>query len=198
MTVEIKDIQKLRNATGAGMMDAKKALEEAKGDYEKAVELMRVKGIAKAEKKANRVASNGLIEAYVHSGKIGVLVEVNCETDFVAKTDDFKEFARDIAMHIAASAPEYLDEESVPKKVIEKESELFEKEVVESGKPAEYAKKIVEGKMAKYYEQVCLVKQPFIKDPSKSIETLTKELVGKLGENIKISQFSRIELGGEK
>ncbi len=195
MSVKIEDIQKLRAATGAGMMDAKSALEEAGGDYDKAVELMRVKGIAKAEKKADRTASQGVIQSYVHSEKIGVLVEINCETDFVAKTDDFKNYASDIAMHIAAANPLYLNAEAVPATELKKEREVIEKEVVASGKPKEFAEKIVEGKLAKWYEEVCLSNQKFIKDDSKTIEQLTKELIGKLGENIVIARFVRFELG---
>ncbi len=195
MSVKIEDIQKLRAATGAGMMDAKSALEEANGDYDKAVELMRVKGIAKAEKKADRTASQGVIQSYVHGEKIGVLVEINCETDFVAKTDDFKNFANDVAMHIAAANPQYLNAEAVPAVELKKEREVIEKEVVASGKPKEFADKIVEGKLSKWYEEVCLNNQKFIKDDSKTIEQLTKELIGKLGENIVIARFVRFELG---
>lgn len=181
--------------TGAGMMDAKNALEEAKGDLDKAVEIMRLKGIAKADKKADRTASAGLVEAYVHGDKIGVLVEVNCETDFVARTDEFKSFARDIAMHVAATNPLYLDKDSVDQDALAKEKSTVEKEVAASGKPKEFEDKMIEGKLSKWYEQVCLLNQPFIKDDSKTIEQLTKELIGKLGENIVIKRFSRIELG---
>lgn len=197
MTVSIEDIQKLRAATGAGMMDAKSALEEADGNYDKAVELMRVKGIAKAEKKADRSAGQGVIQSYVHGEKIGVLVEINCETDFVARTDDFKAFAADVAMHIAASNPLYLNAEAVPAAELKKEKDVVEKEVAASGKPKEFAEKIVEGKLSKWYEQVCLMNQKFIKDDSKTIEALTKELIGKLGENIVIARFVRFELGAE-
>lgn len=195
MPISIDDIKKLRQMTGAGMMDAKKVLEEANGDMDKAVELMRVKGMAKADKKADRATENGLIEAYVHGGKIGVLVEVACETDFVARTDEFKEFVHDLAIHIAASKPAYLNREAVPAPEREKEEKLFEQEVVASGKPAEHATKIVEGKMQKYYAGVCLMEQPFVKDPDRSIETMLKELIGKLGENIVIRRFERMELG---
>ncbi len=195
MSVKIEDIQKLRGATGAGMMDAKAALEEANGDYDKAVELMRVKGVAKAEKKADRTASAGVIQSYVHGEKIGVLVEINCETDFVARTDDFKSFATDVAMHIAASNPQYLNSEAIPATELKKEQSTIEKEVVASGKPKEFAQKIVEGKLNKWYEEVCLMNQKFIKEPEKTIEQLTKELIGKLGENIVIARFVRFELG---
>lgn len=195
--VTIENIKKLRDATGAGMMDAKAALTEAKGDFDKAVELMRLKGIAKAGKKADRVASNGVVQSYVHGEKIGVLVEINCETDFVARTEDFKTFARDIAMHIAATNPTYLSSETVDPKALKKETETIKKEVLASGKPAEFADKMVEGKLKKWYEQVCLLEQPFIKDDSKTIDELTKEVIGKLGENIVIKRFSRLELGVE-
>jgi elongation factor Ts len=197
MAIKIEDIQKLRAATGAGMMDAKSALEEAKGNYDKAVELMRVKGIAKAEKKADRTASAGVIQSYIHGEKIGVLVEINCETDFVAKTDDFKAYANDIAMHIAAANPQYLNTEAIPADEAKKEKTTIEKEVVASGKPKEFAEKIVEGKLNKWYEEVCLNNQKFIKDDGKTIEQLTKELIGKLGENIVIKRFVRFELGQE-
>ena len=197
MSANIEDIKKLREATGAGMMDAKAALEEAKGDYQKALEVMRLKGIAKAEKKADRVAAAGVIESYVHGEKIGVLVEINCETDFVARTIEFKTFARDIAMHIAAANPQYVNSESVDKAALKKESDLIGKEVKASGKPAEFAQKIIDGKLNKWYEQVCLYNQPFIKDPGITIEQLTKELIGKLGENIIIKRFARLELGTE-
>jgi elongation factor Ts len=195
VSVSIEDIKKLRDMTGAGMMDAKKALEEANGDIDKAVEIMRLKGIAKASKKSDRAASNGVIQSYVHSEKIGVLVEINCETDFVARTDEFKTFARDVAMHIAAANPSYVSVDSIDPAELKKEKSTVEKEVAASGKPAEFATKMVEGKMAKWYEQVCLLNQPFIKDDSKTIDQLTKELIGKLGENIVIARFSRLELG---
>ena len=193
--MNIEDIKKLREATGAGMMDAKSALEEAKGDYEKAVVVLRKKGLAKAAKKAERSAGVGVIESYVHGGKIGVLVEVNCETDFVARTDDFKEFTRDVALHIAASNPSYVSSEDIPEDVLNKEKDIIKEEVAASGKPAEHAEKIVEGKLGKWYEEVCLLNQPFVKDPNQTIEQLRQALVGKLGENIVISRFKRLEVG---
>jgi elongation factor Ts len=191
--VNIEDIKKLRDKTGAGMMKAKEALEASGGDYDKAVQWLREKGEATAAKKADREARAGLVEAYVHSGRIGVLVEVNCETDFVARTEDFKTFARDIAMHVAAANPEYLNPESVPAEVVEREKAIYRKEV--EGKPAEIMDKIVEGKLAKYYEQVCLVNQPFVKDPDLTVGKLTTNLVAKLGENIVIRRYERMELG---
>ncbi len=193
----IEDIKKLREATGAGMMDAKGALEEAQGDYDKALEVLRLKGLAKAAKKADRATENGVVESYVHGGQIGVLVEVACETDFVARTDDFQAFTHDLAMHIAAADPLYLDEDSVPEEVIEKEKALYKKEVAAGGKPAEHADKIVDGKLKKYYEAVCLMSQPFVKDPSLTIEQLRQALVAKLGENIVVRRFTRMQLGSE-
>ncbi|HSX47968.1 MAG TPA: translation elongation factor Ts [Candidatus Nanoarchaeia archaeon] len=195
MAISIEDIKKLRDMTGAGMMKAKEALEEAKGDIDKAVEVLRLSGAASAAKKSDREAKSGLIESYLHGGKIGVLVEINCETDFVARTADFKEFAHEIAMQVAAANPEYVSPSDVPEAVIEKEKSLFKAEMEGQNKPAEVIDKIVEGKMDKFYGTVCLTKQPHIKDGDKTIEQLTAELVGKLGENIVIRRFSRLELG---
>jgi elongation factor Ts len=191
--VNVEDIKKLRNDTGAGMMKAKEALEASGGDFAKAVQWLREKGEATAAKKADREASAGLIDSYVHSGRIGVLVEVNCETDFVARTEDFKAFVHDVALHVASAAPEYLRPEDVPAEMVEAERAIYRKEA--EGKPEAVQEKIVEGKLAKYYEQVCLLEQPFVKDPDVSIAKLTAALVGKLGENIVIRRFVRIELG---
>jgi elongation factor Ts len=193
MAISVEDIKKLRDMTGAGMMKAKGALEAANGDFDKAIEELRKSGAASAEKKADREAREGVVEGYVHSGRIGVLVEINCETDFVARTEDFKTFARDIAMHIAAANPLFLSPEQVPAEAIESEKRVYVEDT--KGKPEEIAAKIVDGKLAKYYENTCLTKQAFIKDPEKSIEDLTKELIAKLGENIVIRQFKRMELG---
>jgi len=195
MAVSTDDIKKLREQTGAGMMAAKKALEEAGGDFAKAQEVLRLAGAASAAKKSDRVAAEGVIEGYVHDGRIGVLVEINCETDFVARTEDFKQFAKDVAMQVAATAPEYIRPEDVPADVVDKERELIGKELEQAGKPAEMIEKITAGKLAKFYEQICLIKQPFIKDQDKTIEQLTAELVGKLGENIVIGKVSRLALG---
>lgn len=195
MAVSIEDIKKLREQTGAGMMAAKKALEEANGDFTKAQEVLRLAGAASAAKKSDRVAAEGVIEGYVHDGRIGVLVEINCETDFVARTEDFKQFAKDVAMQVAATSPEYIRPEDVPAEVVDKERELVGKELSAAGKPAEMIEKITEGKLAKFYEQICLVKQPFIKNPDVTIEQITAELVGKLGENIVIGKISRMALG---
>jgi elongation factor Ts len=194
MAISVEDIKKLRDQTGAGMMKAKEALVESSGDFDKAVKYLREKGEASAAKKSDREAREGVIESYVHSGRIGVLVEVNSETDFVARTEDFKTFVRDVAMHIAASNPEYLNPEAVPANVVESEKAIYRKEV--EGKPAEIIEKIVDGKLNKFYEQVCLVNQPFIKDPDITIGKLTTDLIAKLGENIVIRRYERMELGG--
>lgn len=194
MPVSVEDIKKLRDMTGVGMMDAKKALESTDGNIDKAIEELRKAGAASAAKRAERTAEAGIVDSYIHAGRVGVLVEVNCETDFVARTDDFKAFTHDVAMQIAASAPEYLKPEDVPADVVAKEREIYEAEAG-SGKPAEVLAKIVDGKLEKYYTSVCLTKQPFIKDPDKNIEQLQTELVAKLGENIIIRRFERFELG---
>jgi elongation factor Ts len=194
MAISVDDIKKLRDQTGAGMMKANEALEATGGDFDGAVKYLREKGEATAAKKSDREARAGVIESYVHGGRIGVLVEVNCETDFVARTEDFKAFVKDVAMHIAAAGPEYLKPEDVPAEVVESEKGIYRKEV--EGKPAEIIEKIVDGKLAKYYEQVCLVNQPFVKDPDVSIGKLTTDLVAKLGENIVIRRYERMELGG--
>lgn len=193
MAVNIQDIQKLRQQTGAGMMKAKEALEQTNGDFDKAIVYLREKGEATAAKKSDREARAGLIEAYVHGGRIGVIVEINCETDFVARTAEFKEFARDVAMHIAATNPEYLTSEVVPAEVVEQERAIYRKEV--AAKPEAIVEKIVEGKLAKYYESTCLMQQPFIKDPDMTVSKLTTNLVAKLGENIVIRRYGRFELG---
>lgn len=191
--MSIEDIKKLREQTGAGMMKAKEALEASGGDFDKAVVWLREKGEATAAKKADRETRAGLVEGYVHSGRIGVLVEINCETDFVARTEDFKQFARDIAMQVAATNPEYLNPEAVPAEIVEREKGIYRKEA--EGKPEAVEEKIVEGKLAKYYEQVCLVNQPFVKDPDVTVGKLTTNLVAKLGENIVIRRYERMELG---
>ncbi len=195
MGVSLDDVKKLKELTGVGLTDAKKALESADGDFDKALEEMRKKGLTKAEKRGERVASEGLIEAYVHSGRIGVLVELNCETDFVARTDDFKTLAHDIAMQIAAMSPKYVTADDIPAAERErKEAELLEAAKNE-GKPAEIAAKIVAGQLAKYFDEQTLYAQPFWKDDSKTIGDLVKENIAKLGENIVVRQMSRVELG---
>ena len=195
MAVSIDEIKKLKELTGVGLTSAKKALEQADGNFDKALEEMRIKGLAKAEKKSDREASAGIVHAYVHGDKIGVLVELNCETDFVARTDDFKTLANDIALHIAASSPKFLKVSDVPESELNKEKELTAAELKEQGKPAEIIDKITEGKLKKWYSEVVLMNQPFVKDPDMTIEQLVKAAIAKLGENIVLSNYSRIELG---
>ena len=195
MGVSVDDIKKLRELTGVGLTDAKKALVEAEGDFDKALEAMRKKGLTKAEKKGDREAREGLVEAYVHGGRIGVIVEVNCETDFVARTEDFKNFAHQIAMQIAAMAPVYANESDIPEEEIARVKAEAEERVSKEGKPAEIAAKIVEGQVKKYFAEKVLLSQAYIMDDSKTVEQFLKETVAKLGENIVVRQFSRIELG---
>ncbi|CAM2891498.1 translation elongation factor Ts [Paenibacillus sediminis] len=196
MAVSASAVKELREKTGAGMLDCKKALEEANGDLTKAVELLREKGLAAAAKKAGRVATEGVVESYIHAGgRIGVLVEVNCETDFVAKTDQFKEFVRDIAMHIAASSPLFVRREEVPQEVLDKEREILRAQALNEGKPEKIVDKMVEGRISKYFEENCLMDQSFIKDPDKTIATLLNEKISTIGENISIRRFVRYELG---
>jgi elongation factor Ts len=194
-TISAELVKNLREKTGAGMMECKKALTESNGDFEKAVDLLRQKGLASAVKKAGRTASEGLIESYIHMGKLGTMIEVNCETDFVARTDDFKELAKDIAMHIAAANPLYLTREDVPQEVLEREKEIYKAQV--AGKPAQVVEKIIEGKLEKFFSDTCLVDQIFIKDPDqkKKIKDLVTEKISKLGENIIIRRFARFQLG---
>jgi elongation factor Ts len=192
----LDSIKELRERTGAGMMDCKKALAENGGDIEKSIDWLRAKGIASAAKKAGRAATEGLVHAYIHAGgRIGVLVEVNSETDFAAGTPAFKALVGDIAMHIAASAPDYVQREDVPADAIAKEREVQKQKVMEEGKPAAVAEKIVEGRMGKFYEQVCLLEQKFIKDDSLTVKEFLGQAVGRIGENIKIRRFVRYELG---
>ncbi|HET9425853.1 MAG TPA: translation elongation factor Ts [Gemmatimonadaceae bacterium] len=196
MAITAKDVADLRARTGAGMMDCKKALEETGGDMEKAVEYLRAKGSAKAEKRADRKAGEGVIGSYIHhNGKIAVLVEVNCETDFVARTDDFKELGKQLAEHIAAAAPIAVDKDMVPAEKIESERRIFVQQVKESGKPENMIDKIVEGKIDAYYRDVCLMHQMWVRDPKKSIGDLVKEVAAKTGENIKVRRFTRYQLG---
>jgi len=196
MSISADEVKKLREMTGAGIMDCKSALAETKGDLEKAVEHLRKKGIAKAEKKASRETRDGLIESYLHPGsKLGVLVEINCETDFVAKTDDFKRFTRDIAMQIAASNPLVVNKDDLSAEIIEKELSIYKSQVMNQKKPEAIAEKIAQGKLDKFYQEVCLMEQSFVKDPNKTIKDLTKELISKVGENINIRRFVRFQLG---
>lgn len=196
MAVSASAVKELREKTGAGMLDCKKALDEANGDIEKATALLREKGLAAAANKAGRAATEGVVESYIHAGgRIGVLVEINCETDFVAKTDQFREFARDIAMQIAAANPKYVRREEVSAEDLEKEREILKNQALNEGKPANIVEKMVEGRIGKYYEEFCLLEQAFIKDPDKKIQTLLNEKISTIGENISIRRFARYELG---
>lgn len=195
MPVSSEEVKKLRDKTGIGIMDAKKALEESKGDIEKAIEYLRKKGQAKAASKADRETKAGVVEGYVHMGRVGALVEVDCETDFVAKTDDFKTFVHDVAMQIAAASPQYLMPSDVPKNVIDKEKEIYSAELGKENKPPQVITKIVEGKLQKFYQETCLMKQTCIKDPDQTVEAALQALIAKLGENIVITRFTRMELG---
>ncbi len=193
-----KDVQELRRRTGAGMMECKRALEETAGDLEKAVEYLRKKGIAKAEKRAGRTTSEGVITSYIHPpGKIGVLVELNCETDFVARTDDFKTLAREVAMHIASAAPLAVEKEGIPVEAVERERRIAEEQVRASGKPDHLVAKIVDGKLEAFYKQVVLMSQPWIREDKKSIGELIKEASARFGENVQVRRFVRFQMGEE-
>lgn len=196
MAVTAQQVKELRDKTGAGMMDCRKALEEAGGDTDKAVDWLRAKGIAAAAKKATRTASEGLVSSYIHGGgRIGVLLEVNCETDFVARGDDFQGFVRELSMQIAAASPRWVRREEVPGDVLDREKAVFTQQVIESGKPAHVAEKIVVGKLEKFYQENCLVEQAWVKDEDKTIQQLTTELVAKCGENVQVRRFARFVLG---
>lgn len=196
MAVDAKAVKELRERTGAGMLDCKKALEEANNDITKAAELLREKGLSAAANKAGRIATEGVVESYIHAGgRIGVLVEINCETDFVGKTDSFKDFARDIAMQIAAANPRYVRREEVPQEDVEKEKEILKAQALNEGKPEKIIEKMVEGRIGKYYEEYCLLEQTFVKDPDKTISQLLNEKISTIGENISIRRFARFELG---
>jgi elongation factor Ts len=189
-------VKELRERTGAGMMDCKKALMESDGSAEKAVDFLREKGLAAAAKKAGRIAAEGIVDAYIHmGGRIGVLVEVNCETDFVAKTDNFKGLVHDIAMHIAAANPQYVQREEVPTEALDKEKEVLRAQALNEGKPEKIVDKMVEGRIEKYYKEVCLMEQPYVKDPDKSIKDLIGEATASIGEKISIRRFVRFERG---
>ena len=194
--VTAASVKELRDKTGAGMMDCKKALVEAGGDMDKAVDLLREKGLAAAVKRADRIAAEGVVESYIHmGGKIGVLVEINCETDFVARTDEFKELARDIAMQIAASSPKFISREEVPQAEIEKEKEILRAQALNEGKPEKIVDRMVEGRIGKYYKEVCLMEQPFIRDTDMTVTDLINEKTVKIGEKISIRRFARFALG---
>lgn len=195
MEIKANLVNELRQQTGCGLMECKKALEETKGDISQAIESLRKKGMAKAAKKADRDTSQGRIETYIHGeGRVGVMVEVHCETDFVAKNDKFKDFVHEVALHIAAVNPLYLQPEDVPEEVIVKEKEIIKEQLANEGKPANIIEKIVEGKINKYYEEVCLLKQPYIKDNDKTIEQFLTEQIAVIGENMKIARFARFEI----
>lgn len=189
-------VKELRERTQAGMMDCKRALQETGGDMEKAVEYLREKGLASAAKKAGRITADGLVDSYIHTGgRVGVLIEVNCETDFVAKTEGFQSFVRDIAMHIAAMKPEYVRREDVPAEVIEKERRIFAAAAREEGKPEHIIDKIVEGRVDKYLSEICLLEQPYVKDSDKTVQEVVQEAISTFGENINVRRFARFEKG---
>ncbi|HRU31981.1 MAG TPA: translation elongation factor Ts [bacterium] len=196
MSINMDLIRELREKTGAGVMDCKKALISANGDVEKAVEILRKEGIAVAEKKGARLAKDGRIESYIHPGnKLGVMVEVNCETDFVARTDEFKTLAKEIAMHIAASNPRYISIADIPEDVLESEKDIYATQAQNEGKPPQVIERIVQGKLEKFYQEVCLLEQPWIRDPEKKIKDIINDAIARLGENILIRRFVRFELG---
>ncbi|MBC7186314.1 MAG: translation elongation factor Ts [Calditrichaeota bacterium] len=196
MDVPAAQVKALREKTGAGFMDCKKALEETQGDVDKAIEVLRKKGIATAQKKAGREAREGVIESYIHPGsRLGVMLELNCETDFVAKTDQFKTLARDLAMQVAAANPRVVRREELPAEVIEKELEIYRTQARNEGKPEQVVERIAQGKLEKFYQEVCLLEQSFIKDPNKSVNDLITEYIAKLGENIVVRRFVRFQLG---
>ncbi|MDF2565068.1 MAG: Elongation factor Ts [Massilibacillus sp.] len=195
-TITAAMVKELREMTGAGMMDCKKALGETEGNIEKAVDFLREKGLAAAAKKAGRIAAEGVVEAYIHGGgRIGVMVEINCETDFVAKTDDFKELARDVAMQIAATNPLFVRREDVDPTVIEHEREVFRAQALNEGKPEKIVEKMVVGRIEKYYKEICLMEQSFIKDPDQTISQIINGKISKIGENISVRRFTRYQLG---
>ncbi|SCG83418.1 Elongation factor Ts EF-Ts [Proteiniborus sp. DW1] len=195
MAISAGMVKELRERTGVGMLDCKKALEETNGDIEKAIDLLREKGLSKAAKKAGRIASEGIVEAYIHGGRIGVLIEVNTETDFVAKNEEFRVFVRDMAMQVAAANPKYVSVDEVPQSEIEKEREILKQQALNEGKPEHIAEKMVEGRIEKYYKEVCLLEQPFIKDSDVIVKDLLAEKIAKIGENIKIRRFVRYQVG---
>jgi elongation factor Ts len=196
--IKAAQVKELREKTGAGMMDCKKALMECNGDAEKAIEYLREKGLAAAAKRAGRATGEGVIDSYIHGGgKIGVLVEVNCETDFVARTQQFRDFVHNIAMQIAAANPQYVERSQVPTAIVEHEREILRSQALNEGKPEKIVDKIVEGRIEKYYEEVCLLEQPYIKDPDLTINDLLTEQIATLGENINIRRFVRFTLGGD-
>lgn len=191
-------VKELREKTGCGMMDCKKALEEANGNLERAIEVLRKKGLADLAKKAGRAVKEGLIDAYIHSGgRIGVLIEVNCETDFVARNEDFKNFVHDVAMQVAAASPLYVSREEVPEEVVKSEKEIYRAQAIQEGKPEKFVDKIVTGRLEKFYQAVCLLEQPFIKNQDITVQDYLGSIVAKIGENVSIRRFTRYQLGEE-
>ncbi|MDD4503543.1 MAG: translation elongation factor Ts [Clostridiaceae bacterium] len=189
-------VKELRERTGSGMMDCKKALTESNGDMEKAIEILREKGLAAAAKKAGRIASEGIVDSYIHGGgRIGVLIEVNSETDFVAKNEEFRQFVKDMAMQVAASNPIYVKREEVDPQIIEKEREIYRAQALNEGKPEKIVEKMVEGRIEKYYKEICLLEQPFIKDTDKTVQDVLNGMIAKIGENLSIRRFVRFEKG---
>jgi elongation factor Ts len=198
VAISADQVKRLREITGAGMMDCKRALEETGGNLDRAVEVLRVKGLADAKKRAGRVAREGVVDAYIHmNGRLGVLVEVNCETDFVANTDDFRALARDIAMHVAASDPRWISREEVPEDVIEGERKLYAEQAREQGKPDGVIERIVQGKLEAFYKDNCLLDQPFVRDDTKTVAGLVGETSAKVGEKVEVRRFARFKLGEE-
>ena len=194
--ISVSAVKELRERTGSGMMDCKRALTESNGDMEKAIEILREKGLAAAAKKAGRIASEGIVDAYIHGGgRIGVLIEVNSETDFVARNEEFKQFVKDMAMQVAASNPLYVKREEVDPDIIDKEREIYRAQALNEGKPEKIIEKMVEGRIEKYYKEICLLEQPFIKDTDKTVQEVLSSLIAKIGENISIRRFVRFERG---
>jgi len=197
MEITAQMVKELRQRTGIGMMECKKALQESKGDMEKAILILRKKGYARAKEKMGRETGEGMVGSYIHlNGRIGVLVEVNCESDFVARNEEFKELVKNIAMHIAAAAPQYISSEEIPEEVLEQEKEIIRDQFKDSNKPPEIIERIVQGKLGKFYEEVCLLDQPYIKDDKISVKELLASYITKFGENLRIRRFARFELGG--
>jgi elongation factor Ts len=196
MEISVELVKDLRQRTGAGVVDCKKALQEAKGNMDSAIDYLRRKGLATAAKKAGRIATDGLVSSYIHAGgKMGVLVEINCETDFVAKTEDFQSFVKNIAMHIAAANPQYIRREEIPEEFLEKERDIYRTQALDAGKPQKVIDKIVEGKMERFYSEVCLLEQTYVRDSDLTIKELLEALIAKIGENITIRRFTRFQLG---
>jgi elongation factor Ts len=196
MEINAAQVKELRETTGAGIMDCKKALQESQGDVEKALRILREKGLAGAQKKAGRIAADGIIDAYIHlNNRIGVLLEVNCETDFVARNETFRALVHDIAMHIAASKPLYVSSEDIPEEVLEQEREINRSRALKEGKPEKVVDKIVEGRMSKYYEEICLLDQPFVKEPEVTVGEMVQRTIAAVGENVVVRRFARFQVG---